>query len=246
MNAMKDSQAVTLAHASLSVDGGDLPLSIARGARGDLDRRAVIIFPSAFGVPPDLEEQMKELATEASAVVAIDPFFRHDGGAIVPYDDTPRAIARLGAIELDRADRDTRSAVAWMKRELSARSIVALGICFGGTLAMRAALDGDGSSGLDGVVTWHGTRMEQQLLCASEMRCPMRLHFGAVDPFVPPAAVDAVRAAFAGRDDVRIVVHEGATHGFSHRGAPRAYDARAERAGMASLFELIERPTERR
>jgi dienelactone hydrolase len=67
----------------------------------------------------------------------------------------------------------------------------------------------------------------------------MRLHFGGADPFVPPEAVDAVRAAFAGRRDVRIIVHDGATHGFSHREAPQAYDEHAERAGMDSLRELI-------
>jgi hypothetical protein len=48
-----------------------------------------------------------------------------------------------------------------------------------------------------------------------------------------------VRRAFSERRDVEIFVHEGATHGFSHRAAPRAYDERAERAGMESLRELI-------
>jgi hypothetical protein len=69
----------------------------------------------------------------------------------------------------------------------------------------------------------------------------MRLHLtlGAADSVVPPDAVAAVRHAFAGHDDVRIIVHEGATHGFSHRAAPKAYNPAAERAGMASLFELV-------
>ena len=49
----------------------------------------------------------------------------------------------------------------------------------------------------------------------------------------------AVRRAFAGRDDIRIIVHDGATHGFSHRAAQKAYDEEAERAGMNSLRELI-------
>ena len=39
--------------------------------------------------------------------------------------------------------------------------------------------------------------------------------------------------------DVRFFVHEGATHGFSHRGAAAAYQAEADRAGMASVRELV-------
>jgi carboxymethylenebutenolidase len=83
--------------------------------------------------------------------------------------------------------------------------------------------------------------MEHHVERAAEMRCPMRLHFGGADPFVPMASVDAVRTAFSGRPDVAVVVHEGATHGFSHRGAPRAHDERAERAGMDSLRALSRR-----
>lgn len=74
---------------------------------------------------------------------------------------------------------------------------------------------------------------------AGEMRCPLRLHFGSADPFVPPEAVETVRTAFAGRRDVRIIVHDGATHGFSHREAPQAYDEHAERASLDSMRELI-------
>ena len=113
-----------------------------------------------------------------------------------------------------------------------------LGICFGGPYALLAAADGV----VDGVVTWHGTRMEDYLARAAEMRCPMRLHFGSADPFVPQEAVETVRTAFGGRRDVRIIVHAGATHGFSHRAAARAYDVHAERAGMDSLRELVAEP----
>lgn len=112
--------------------------------------------------------------------------------------------------------------------------MVALGICFGGPYALRAAAD----SLVAGVVTWHGSWMEKSLGRVSDMRCPMRFHFGSADPIVPIEAVEAIRKAFEGRSDVKIYVHEGATHGFSHPESP-AYDAEAERAGMASVRELV-------
>ncbi len=215
----------------LLVEGGELPLTVARSNGAGA---AVVIMPSAFGVAADLEAQMSELAADACLVVAMDPFFRSDPGAAA-YDDMPRIMARLQSLDRERTYRDVLAAIDWAREEAAGRAVVMLGVCFGGPFALLAAADG----AVDGVVTWHGTRMDQYLERAAEMRCPMRLHFGAVDPVVPMAAVDAVRAAFAGRADVRVVVHAGATHGFSHPSSARSYDAPAERAGMASLRELV-------
>lgn len=222
---------MAITHHLLPVEGGELPLTIARaGGAG----AAVVIMPSAFGVAPDLQDQMDELAADASLVVTFDPFFREDPG-VVPYSDMPRIMARLQGLDRERANRDLRAAIVWARDQADGRPVVLLGICLGGPFALLAAADGL----VSGVVTWHGGRMEQYVDRAAEMRCPMRLHFGGADPFVSMQAVDAVRAAFAGRADVRVFVHEGATHGFSHPGSPQSYDPRAERAGMASLRELV-------
>ena len=221
---------VSVARRVLPVAGGDLPLTVARGAGTGA---ALVIVPSAFGVGPDLEAQMRELAAHARLVVALDPFFRGDSG-LASYDDMPRVMARLAALDRERCARDLAAALAWARRESGGAPVVGLGICFGGPLALLAAADGL----VEGVVTWHGTGMERFLARAAEMRCPMRHHFGGADPFAPPAAVAQVRGAFADRSDVRLFVHEGATHGFSHRGAEKAHHAEAERAGMESVREL--------
>ena len=55
-------------------------------------RPALVIVPSIFGVPPDLIEQMEELA-ERAFVVAIDPFRRTQPGAL-RYMNPPAALAR--------------------------------------------------------------------------------------------------------------------------------------------------------
>ena len=223
---------MTITHHLLPVEAGELPITM---ARADGAGAALVIMPSAFGVGSDLEAQMGELAADAGVVIAIDPFFREDAGP-APYDAMARVMARLRALDRERAHADLRAAIEWVRgRQESRQPVVVLGICFGGPSALLAAADGVA----DGVVTWHGSRMEHHLDRAAEMRCPMRLHFGGADPFVPKEAVEAVRTAFAGHGQVRIVVHEGATHGFSHRGAPAAYDEPAERAGMDSVRELV-------
>jgi carboxymethylenebutenolidase len=66
----------------------------------------------------------------------------------------------------------------------------------------------------------------------------MRLHFGSQDPVVPLEAVEKVREAFEGRPEVEIVVHQGASHGFSHPQGP-SYDETAERAAMEAVKGLL-------
>jgi carboxymethylenebutenolidase len=222
---------MTIDHEKILVEQDYLPLTIAsatgRGA-------AIVIMPSAFGIASDLQTQMAELALEASLVVAIDPFFR-DGSATIPYDEMTRVMERLRLLDRERAYRDLVAAIEWTKAVRNMRHVVVLGVCFGGPFALLAAADGLA----DAVVTWHGTRLESVLERSAAMRCPMHFHIGEADPFVSRDAVGALQTAFAGRHDVRIFVHDGATHGFSHRDATRAYQARAERAGMASLLELV-------
>jgi carboxymethylenebutenolidase len=217
-------------HLSLPVEGGALSFAL---ARAKCTGAGIAIFPSAFGIGADLEQQMLELAADARAVAALDPFSRGDAG-FARTDEMPRVMARMQALDRECAARDLRALIGWLRAEAGCSSVIALGICFGGPFALRAAADGDAS----GVVTWHGTALGQHLERAVDMRGPMRLHFGGADPFVPPGEVAAVRSAFAARPDVQIVVHEGATHGFSHRGVPEAFQPAAERAAMDAAREL--------
>lgn len=208
------------------------PLTSTRGAGTGA---AVVIVPSAFGVAPDLVAQMDDLADTARLVVTFDPFFRDDPGPI-PYDAMARVMARLQKLDRERLADDLRAVLAWTRAEAGG-PVVVVGVCFGGPFALAAAADGLA----DGLVTWHATRLEDHLARVAEVRGPVRLHYGGADPFVPPAAVERVRAAFAGHPDARVVVHEGATHGFTHRAAPQAFDAAAERAAMDAVRAIAGR-----
>jgi carboxymethylenebutenolidase len=48
----------------------------------------------------------------------------------------------------------------------------------------------------------------------SRIKCPLALHFAAEDKFVPEAAREQVKAAFAGNPNIEIYVYPGAGHGF--------------------------------
>jgi carboxymethylenebutenolidase len=215
--------------AGIAVEGGEIP-TVVVGPRDTSRLPALVVVPSIFGPAPDLIARLSRFA--GTGLVAVpDPFWRA-GGGVLPYDDIERARGRLAGFDLGRCVADLGAVVEWARANSNGR-LAGLGICFGGPFVLHLA----GEGRLDGVVTWHGSRMERFLQRAADVRCPLRLHFGADDPVTPPEVIEAIRAAFAHHPDVSIVVHPGAVHGFSHDGD--AYDAVACEAGLAAVGELL-------
>jgi carboxymethylenebutenolidase len=214
---------------SVEVEGGAVPTEVL-GPEDARQGPALVVVPSIFGPAPDLLKRLSEFADRALVVVP-DPFWRV-GGGVVPYSDHEAAFGRLQGFEMRRCIDDMSAVVDWAAQHSSGK-LVGLGICFGGPVVLRYAAEGR----LAGVVTWHGSRMENHLERASNIACPLRMHFGDADPVTPPDVIDKIRAAFASHPDVSIVIHPGAEHGFSHDGA--AYDAAACRASLDATGELL-------
>jgi carboxymethylenebutenolidase len=213
---------------SIDVDGGVIPTEVL-AATDTTNTTAVLVVPSIFGPVPELLGRLEEL-TDRALVLVPDPFWRTGEGWLA-YDQRDAAFGRLADFDFERCT-DELAAVAARARRDGADRVIALGICFGGYYALRLAAGGL----VDGVVTWHGSRMEHALAEAGSVTCPLRLHFGEADPITPRAVIDAVREAFAGHPDVDVVVHPDADHGYSHDGP--AWDPAASRAGLEAVVEL--------
>jgi carboxymethylenebutenolidase len=213
----------------IEVPGGAIP-TIVLGPDHASRVPGLVVVPSVFGPAPDLVRRLSRFA-ERALVALPDPFWRV-GGGVVPYGDLEAVGTRMQGFDLAACSADLQAVVAWTRERCNGR-VAGLGICFGGPFVLRFAGQGD----LDGVVTWHGSRMENFLKRARETTCPLRLHFGADDPITPPAAIEAIREAFAGHPDASIVVHPGAVHGFSHDGD--AYDEGACKAGLDAVDEIL-------
>lgn len=209
---------------------GELPYT--RVSNPGLHLPAVVIVPSIYGIQSDLLAQAQELAEDDAWVAVMDPFHRERPGPW-SYADPDGAIERMQKTDLDAVYDDFLKLVKHARKEGNGK-VVGVGICFGGPFCFRAAGEGK----LDGVVTWHGSRLDAFAKEAAKANVPFRLHFGADDAVVPKATIDLVRSAFAKHSKTEIVVHPGASHGFSHRDA-RAFDPVAERAGMDSVRDIL-------
>jgi carboxymethylenebutenolidase len=109
-----------------------------------------------------------------------------------------------------------------------------LGFCMGGHYTFKAAaIDRfDAAVPFYGMVrapdAWNGAGHHIEPLAVAAEMCPTLAIFGTNDPWTPAADIDALRTAWASRNDCEIMLVEGGEHGFVHdpeREVHRADDA---------------------
>src|SRR5205807_2714298 len=91
----------------------------------------------------------------------------------------------------------------------------------------------------DAAVLYYGSGTAAALDLAGDIRCPVLFHFGADDAYLPPEQVDAIRAAFAGRDDVEFDVQPGAGHAFDNYLAPMFHVPNAREAAWTLTADFL-------
>ncbi len=212
-------------------DGAQLPIYRAAPAAPS---PGLVVFPSIFGVTPELQAHVDDIAAGGALVVAFDPFARGDAGP-VSESESARAFARVQSLDRKRANLDLRELIDAVRADAACNGKVAvLGICLGGPFMWLAAADGI----IDAGAAWHGSRIGQFLDAAADIRCPVALDYGDEDPVAPLAEIESIRAACTGMANIEIRVHPGAGHGFSHTGW-QAFRPEAAAAGRQAVDRIL-------
>ena len=217
---------------TVPLEEGAIPVTrIAPADAGPL----LVFLPSIFGVGADVVAHSERFASAGALVAAIDPFWRQLPGPLAVGREMEAALAR----RREHSDEDMRSdlsaVIDWGRRQpLCNGRVIVLGVCYGGRFALEVAAEGLA----DAAAVWHGAGLGALLPRAPEISVPLRLEFGGADPLTPPEEIEAIRAAFAPQREVKIQMHPGAGHGFSHVETEACEPAAAE-ASARSVLELI-------
>ncbi len=211
-------------------DGDVIP---AVHARPDgMPTRGLVLHPDIGGLRPLFEDLCRRLATHGIAVCAPEPFARAQSSG-VDLSDLDRRMAYVPQLSDELQLGDLERAADYLVVNDDVADVAILGFCMGGMYALKAAATGrfDRAVSFYGMVRvpegWRADELAEPLDTAGAV-CPTLAIFGDADPSTPADDVDALRAAWTGRDDCEIVVYEGAEHGFVHdpdRPAHRAEDA---------------------
>jgi carboxymethylenebutenolidase len=192
----------------------------------------LVLHPDIMGLRPLFDDLCRRLATHGFAVCAPEPFAR----APVEVRAASGPGVRMEHVaQLDDALQlgDLERAADYLVVHDDVRDVAVLGFCMGGMQALKAASGGrfDRAVSFYGMVrvpeAWVGPGTVRPLDGAADV-CPTLAIFGGRDTFTPPADVEALRTAWAGRPDCEVVVYPEAEHGFVHapeRDAHRPDDA---------------------
>jgi len=208
-------------------DGEPVPAIHARPE--GMPKRGLVLHPDIMGLRPLFEDLCRRLATHGIAVCAPEPFARFD---VTDLDPMGR-MQLVASMEDELQIGDLERAADHLVVHDDVSDVAILGFCMGGMYALKAAATGrfDRAVAYYGMIRvpegWRGAALAEPLATASSV-CPTLAIFGDADPYTPAADIDALRAAWADRDDCEIVVYPEAEHGFVHdadRPAHRADDA---------------------
>lgn len=197
---------------------------------GGMPVMGLVVHPDIMGIRPLFDDLCRRLATHGLAVCAPEPFARVEGRASL---DPPARMAKVPELGDETQIGDLERAADYLVVEDGVSEVAVLGFCMGGMYALKAAATGrfDRAVAFYGMIrvpeNWRGPDLREPLETAADV-CPTLAIFGSGDTFTPAADIEALRAAWAGRDDCEIVVYEGAEHGFVHdadRPAHRGDDA---------------------
>src|SRR2546428_445376 len=161
-----------------------------RAAPARAPRAGLVIVQEIFGVNSHIKRVCEGFTADGYVALARGIFEGVERGCAIGYrpEDIERGRAVRMKVPLEGMVKDVRAAVKALTAEKLKVGVV--GYCLGGTLAWLAA------TRIDGVacaVGYYGGGIPDT---ASETpRCPVLLHFGETDQWIPPGPHAKIRAA---------------------------------------------------
>lgn len=196
----------------------DLPVWLPAAGSGP----GLLLIEEIFGISDYIRAVAADLAGLGYVVGAPDLFWRLQPGWAAEHTEDGLAQSMALASRFDAATgvADTAAAFAQLTAlpEVDGSAGI-IGFCFGGTFAYLAAAQ----ASPDAVISFYGSGVPGQASQLASITCPLLLHFGGSDPYIPRDQVRQVEEAAAGHPNVEIHVEEDAGHAFHNRKAPMFY-----------------------
>ena len=211
---------------------------------------AVMVMHTALGLGEVVRERVRRLAQLGYVAVATDMY----GGGVSYHTDRKSGGTAMMAL-LSPPQRLRARAAAWYEQlkarpEVDARSVAAIGFCFGGQCVLELARSG---ADVKAVVSFHGLLSTSMPAVPGAIHGQVAVYTGAKDPYAPADHVMALQQEMtAAGAHFQIMVFSEALHGFTDPNSDSpgmdgiAYDPIADRVSWAGAIALLEATIGRR
>ncbi|HRO67498.1 MAG TPA: dienelactone hydrolase family protein [Pseudobdellovibrionaceae bacterium] len=207
-----------------------------------LNSPAVLIVHDWMGLSDMVKKKADEMAEKGYVALAVDIY-----GKGVRPKDAKEAGALAGKykndVKLLRERMTAALKVLKNQRGVDPKHVVAFGYCFGGTSVLELARTG---AEVAGIVSFHGGLATPKLTDAKNIKGKVLVLHGALDPFVPPAEVEAFQKAMnEAKVDYQFIAYSGAVHAFTNPSAGSdlkagtAYNKRADERSWKAFEQFL-------
>lgn len=206
----------------------------------------VLLYSDIFQLTPPMVRTAQRLAGHGFVVVAPELYGRNlPGGTALDFDqDRKRALDCADGMTVEQLDADRRAVLDWLQARSDVDRLCVAGWCFGGHLALRAALENEVAA----TACFYGTGIHSGRLGASsgvdtlerakEITGRVLLGWGRQDPHIPAAGRARIHRAL---EDAEVKFEArlyDAEHAFMRDQGPR-HDPKATDRCFAAMIELF-------
>lgn len=194
-------------------------------------RGRVVVIQEIFGVNNHIRSVCDRLAEAGYVALAPQIFDRVRPDFESGYSEAEVAEARtlIPRLDWDKLMQDVEAAVDALRGE---RSVAVLGFCLGGSVSWLAATR---FGGLAAAVCYYGGQIIQHV--DKEPRCPVQMHFGALDTHIPLSDVETMKQK---QPQAEIYIYHHAGHGF-HCDERGSYDQPSARIAWERTLGFLSR-----
>ena len=230
----------------IEIESNGIRIPAERVVPGPGTHPGVIVVHDGNGFGPHAIGVAHELADKGFAALAVDLYSREGPPVGLPND---QLLAFLRNVPDRQIIGDLQAAIDFLAADpaVGGRAIGIVGYCWGGACTFLASAH---CTGLSAAASWYGElktevlndkHPEHPIDAVDARRCPVVALFGELDPYVPVAFVEELRAR-ASRNPVEleIEVYPGLDHGFAHR-EREPFDQAAHDDGWSRIERLFER-----
>jgi len=226
-------------------EGTPLKGYLAYEGSSDRKRPGVLVVPEWWGLNDYPKMRARMLADLGYVAMAVDMY---GNGKVVTNPDSAGQLA--GTVMKDPGLLRARFTAALnelrQQPAVDTGRIAVIGYCFGGGVALDAALLG---YPLDGVVSFHGTLGGLVQAQKGDVQAKVLVCNGVDDPFNPPQTVEAFKKEMdAAGVDYKLINYPKALHAFTNPAAdstgkannmPIAYNKAADRKSWKDMEEFL-------
>ena len=208
-------------------------------------RPGVLVVHEWWGNNVHARNSARKLAQAGYVALAVDMY--GDGKEAEHPDEAGKFSGEVGKnLPLMKSRFEAGMNLLRQQAQVDAKRMAAIGYCFGGSVVLQMAREGEN---LRGVASFHGGLATEHPATPGKVKAKLLVMNGADDPFVPAEQIAAFKKEMdSAKVDYKFVNYPGAKHSFTNPDAdvngpkfnlPLAYNAKADQASWAELQSFL-------